>query len=206
MAVCAVSIPSTISCVGRAVPVWPSAALTPNRLLPGDAVPQPVSSALCASSAADGQCCRSGQGAIALRVEVVDASAGKDHLARPAQSLRALEIDVIGRPGRADPKDQVGVAQGQSVEHRQAARHRQVLPKVTPFKYPEEIASVTPAVTVTVPFLIVPPARFHDPVVALSVSVVPVLSNVPVTLTVPPVLVNVPRLATVKLYQGSNYN
>ena len=42
-----------------------------------------------------------------------------------------------------------------------------------------------PSLTVRVPPLIVPPARFQEPVVALSARVVPVLVKVPVRLIVP---------------------
>ena len=56
-----------------------------------------------------------------------------------------------------------------------------------------------PPDSLSVPLFIVPPARFHEPVVASRASVVPVLSSVPVRFTVPPVRLNVPRPASVKL-------
>ena len=62
------------------------------------------------------------------------------------------------------------------------------------------MASVWPSANATVPPTTVPPSRFHVPVVALNVNVLPVLVSVPVRFTVPPIrvkLVEAPRWRTV---------
>ena len=71
----------------------------------------------------------------------------------------------------------------------------------TPAKVPPVPVPINraPSLTVTVPPLIVPPARFQDPVIAFSASVVPVLVKVPVRLTVPPERLRVASCAWVKV-------
>ena len=59
--------------------------------------------------------------------------------------------------------------------------------------------SSAPPASVTMPPLMVPPTRFHEPVVVVKARVVPVLFSVPVMFTVPPVRVNEPSAARVKL-------
>src|SRR5262245_52718549 len=70
---------------------------------------------------------------------------------------------------------------------------------VTPSRVPPEpvATSFAPPDSFKVPFFSVPPARFQEPVVALSVSVVLVLSKMPDRFTVPVVRLNVPKLANV---------
>src|SRR5882757_4492740 len=60
-------------------------------------------------------------------------------------------------------------------------------------------SNAAPSANTTVPPLIVPPAKFHEPVTAFNVSVVPVLVTVPVRFTTPPARVIVPIPAALKL-------
>src|SRR5262249_57016002 len=72
--------------------------------------------------------------------------------------------------------------------------------RVTPIRVPPSPVAIRalPPVDATVPPLIVPPARFHEPVVSLSSSVPPVLFKVPARLTVPPLRLKVPNDVGVK--------
>ena len=60
------------------------------------------------------------------------------------------------------------------------------------------IASVWPSANAIVPPTTVPPSRFHVPVVALNVNVLPVFVSAPVRFAVPPVRVKLvnPRAST----------
>ena len=71
---------------------------------------------------------------------------------------------------------------------------------VTPLNVPPLVVVMNdePSANAMVPPTTVPPSRFHEPVVASSVRVSPVLVSVPVTFTVPPVRVIVPMPAVVK--------
>ena len=57
---------------------------------------------------------------------------------------------------------------------------------VTPLSVPPEFVgtSSAPPDSLTVPPLTVPPTRFHEPLAAFSVNVLPALFNVPVRFTV----------------------
>ena len=77
---------------------------------------------------------------------------------------------------------------------------------VTPLNVPPLVVVMNdePSANAMVPPTTVPPSRFHEPVVASSVRVSPVLVSVPVTFTVPPVRVIVPKSELSKLLPRFN--
>src|SRR5712664_1103299 len=80
------------------------------------------------------------------------------------------------------------------------ARSRSLL-AVKPSSVPPLLVNTNsaPPASLSVPFLIVPPTRFQEPVVAVRARVLLVLSSVPVRFTVPPERLKVPKPAVVKL-------